>query len=103
VLDFLRKYIIEGGIDMLFMVVFTYEPKDREAVVNRRIERGQTKVPGMKTIGEWSYVGGSKVFQLVECNDPRSMSGASSAWADLGTIEIFPVMETEELMKLMPK
>ena len=88
---------------MLFMVVFTYEPEDRETVVNRRKEIGQTKVPGMKTIGEWSYLGSGKVFELVECDNPRSMLGASSAWADLGKLEIFPVMETEELMKLLPK
>jgi len=88
---------------MLFMVVFTYEPEDREAVVKRRMKIGQTKIPGMKTIGEWSYLGGGRVFQLVECNDPRSILGASSAWADLGKLEIFPVMETEETMKLLPK
>ena len=57
----------------------------------------------MKTLGEWSYLGSGKVFELVECDNPRSMLGASSAWADLGKLEIFPVMGTEELMKLLPK
>ena len=88
---------------MLFMVVYTYEPKDREAVVKRRMEKGEMKPPGMKTVGEWSYLGGGRVFELVECDDPRAMLGASSPWADLGKIELFPVMETEEVMKLIPK
>jgi hypothetical protein len=88
---------------MLFMVVYTYDSKDREAVVKRRMERGETKSPGMKTIGEWSYLGSGRVFELVECDNPRAMLRASSAWADLGKIELFPVMETEEVMKLLPK
>jgi len=31
----------------------------------------------------------------------RSMAGAAAAWADLGKIEVVPVMPTEELMKLL--
>jgi hypothetical protein len=88
---------------MLFMVVFTYEPKEREAVIKRRMEKGEMKPPGMKKVGEWSYLGTGRVFELVECDDPRAMLGASAAWADLGKIEAFPVMETEEVMKLVTK
>lgn len=87
---------------MKFMVVYTYDPKDRDAVIKRRMG-GEPKPPGMKVLGEWSYLGGGRVFELVECDDSRSMLGASAAWADLGKIELFPVMETDEVMKLLPK
>ena len=88
---------------MKFMVVYTYEPKDREAVIKKRMEQGEIRPPGIKTLGEWSYLGTGKVFELVECDDPRAMLGASSQWADLDKLEFYPVMETEEVMKLLPK
>jgi len=87
---------------MKFMVVYTYDPKDRDAVVKKRMG-GEPKPPGMKTLGEWSYLGGGRVFELVECDDPRAMLGASAPWAGMGKIELFPVMETDEVMKLLPK
>ena len=87
---------------MKFMVVYTYDPKDRDAVVKKRMG-GEPKPPGMKTLGEWSYLGGGRVFELVECDNPRAMLGASAPWAGMGKIELFPVMETDEVMKLLPK
>ncbi len=88
---------------MLFMTVYTYEPKDREAVIKRRAEKGPMAPQGMKILGEWSSLTGGRVFRLVEVDDPRAMLGATAAWADLGKVETFPVMETEEVMKLLPK
>ena len=88
---------------MLFMSVYTYEPAQREEVTKRRAEKGTMAPPGMKIIGEWSCLTGGRVFRLVEVDDPRVMLGASAAWADLGKIETFPVMETEEVMKLLPR
>ena len=88
---------------MLFMSIFTYEPKNREAVIKRRLEKGRMEPPGVKVIGEWSYLGGGRVFRLIEGDEPRAMLGATAAWADLGKIEIFPVMATEEVMKLLSK
>ena len=88
---------------MLFMSVYTYEPAQRDEVIKRRAEKGAMAPPGMKIIGEWSDVTGGRVFRLVEVGDPRVMLGASAAWADLGKVESVPVMETEEVMKLLPR
>ena len=88
---------------MLFMSVYTYEPAQRDEVIKRRAEKGAMAPPGMKIIGEWSDVTGGRVFRLVEVDDPRVMLGASAAWADLGKVESVPVMETEEVMKLLPR
>ena len=86
---------------MLFMTTYTYEPRDREAVNKRRLEKGAMVPPGMKILGEWSAVTTGRVFRLVEVDDPRAMLGAAAAWADLGRIETVPVMPTEEMMKLL--
>ena len=86
---------------MLFMTVYTYKPEKREAVIKRRAEKGAMAPTGMKNVGEWSDITGGRVFRLVEVDDPRLMLGASAAWADLGKIESVPVMQTEEVMKLV--
>jgi hypothetical protein len=58
---------------------------------------------GIKVHGEWVQIVKNRVFRLIEGDDPKLMLGASFAWSDLGNLEIFPVMESEEVMKLMPK
>lgn len=86
---------------MLFMSIFTYEPENREAVIKRRAEKGALVQAGVKILGEWTSLAGHRVFRLSEVEDPRALYANSSAWLDLGKIEIFPVMPTEELMKLL--
>jgi len=84
---------------MLFMCIYTYEPKEREAIIKRRLEKGAMAPPGVKIIGEWSSLAGGRAFRLAESNDPMAMAEATAAWADLGKLEVFPVIEMEERMK----
>jgi len=86
---------------MLYMSIYTYEPEKRASVIKRRAEKGATVPEGMKVIGEWSAIGGGRVFSLVEMEDPRLGLAVSSAWNDLGKVEIIPVMLTEDVMKLL--
>jgi hypothetical protein len=89
---------------MLFMSIITYEPEKRNEMIKRRAERAAIVPPkGAKSIGEWSVIGGGKVFRLVEVEDPKVAFGVAAAWSDLCKIEIIPVMETEEALKLIPK
>jgi len=88
---------------MLFMAIATYEPEKRNEVIKRRQARKAIEPPkGAKRIGEWSVIGGGKVFMLIDVEDPKAGFAASLAWSDLCKIEIIPVMETEEALKLMP-
>ena len=86
---------------MMFMTIYTYEPANREAIIKRRAEKGQLVQAGAKVVGEWSSLVGHRVFRLVEVEDPRAMLAATAAWADLGKIDAFPVMPTEEVIKLL--
>jgi hypothetical protein len=99
---------MEGGEDkkkevkkkMLFMSIFTWNPENRDEVGNRRRTE---KIPeGIKMIGEWVDIAGGRVFRLCEVADPKVMLAESFAWNDLGYVEHIPVMETEEVMKLLP-
>lgn len=89
---------------MLFMSIATYEPEKRNEVIKRRVESGTMSPPkGTKIIGEWTVIGGGKVFRLVDVEDSKAGFAAAVAWSDLCKIEIIPVLETEESMKLIPK
>ena len=86
---------------MLFMTVYTYPPANRDAVIKRRLEKGPQLPPEVKSLGEWSYTGGGRVFKLIEATDAAAASKGSYAWSDLGTIETYPVMETEASLKML--
>ena len=86
---------------MLFMTVYTYPPANRDAVITRRLEKGPQLPPEVKSLGEWSYTGSGRVFRLIEASDPAAALKGSYAWSDLGTIETYPVMETDAVMKLL--
>ena len=57
--------------------------------------------PGMKIMGEWSSLVGGRVFRLAEVEDSRVLLGAAAAWADIAKIELFPVMPTDDVVKLL--
>jgi len=88
---------------MLFLSIYSYAPEKRAQVIQRRLEKGAMDPPGSKLLGEWSYAGGGKVFRLIETDDARNILGMASKWADLSHIEIYPVIETEEALKLLQK
>jgi len=86
---------------MLFMSIFTWEPEKMDEVVKRRATE---KIPeGIKMVGEWKDLGRGRVFRLYEAADPKAILAMNFAWADLGKAEFIPVMETEEVLKLLPK
>jgi uncharacterized protein with GYD domain len=88
---------------MLFMTIYTYEPGQRNEIVKRRLERGTVVSEGVKVIGEWSYIGGGRGFMVLEAQDPKVIMATTLAWSDLIKFETLPVMETEEVMKLVKK
>jgi len=86
---------------MLFMTIFNYEPDQRDAVIERAVTKGTMIPEGAKSVGQWSAANGGRVFRLIEIDDPQVMYEATYAWSDLGTIEIVPVLDTDELLKTL--
>jgi hypothetical protein len=85
---------------MLIMDIITWEPDKAEAVIKRRVEE---KIPdGIKVIGEWVDVGGGRAFRLVEITDSKLLFAMTSVWGGLGKKELVPVMDSEEMLKLLP-
>lgn len=85
---------------MLFMIIYTYEPEQRNETTKRRLHRQRVIPEGMKVIGEWSFIGGGRGFMVLDAGDPKLLLRTFSAWSDLLKFEVFPVIETEEIMKL---
>ena len=89
---------------MLWMSIFTYEPEKRDEVIKRRLEIGAGLPQGLKLIGQWTDLTGGRGFTLIEgADDPKLMLAAINAWSDLGKFDNVPVMEVEEVLKLVPK
>ncbi len=86
---------------MLFMCIYTFEPKERGAVVKRLIEKGSMVPPGVKLIGEWSVLAGGRMFRLIESDDPMAIAETSAHWVDLCKLEVIPVIETKERIKFL--
>ena len=86
---------------MLFMTVYTYEPENRDAIQKRRIEKGAMLPQAFKMLGEWSSLAGHQVFRLFEGDDPKGFLAGAMAWTDLGKLEAYPVIPTEEMIQLI--
>jgi hypothetical protein len=83
---------------MLSISVFTFDPAQKEEVIQRRIEE-ELKLPhGMKIIGEWCAMNEGRVFRLIEAESLKETLAAFRFWSDLGNIKITRVVESEKLL-----
>jgi hypothetical protein len=87
---------------MLFMAVFTYDPQDRDRVVERGLEKAENP-RGVKVKGEWFDISGHRVFRLFEADDAAHIAALFYDWTDLGVAELIPVVETEFALKLLKR
>jgi hypothetical protein len=86
---------------MLIMDILTWETARSAEVIKHRAEE---KIPqGVKVIGEWVDIGGCRAYRLVEVADPKLLFAMTSFWIGFGGKELVPVMEGEEMMKLIPR
>jgi hypothetical protein len=53
---------------------------------------------GIRLLGEWSHVGSGRVFRLIDVEDPAAMSEATMPWTDIGSLDVYPVMEVETIL-----
>jgi hypothetical protein len=87
---------------MLFMAVSSWEPGKRDEVAKRSLKIGDATLPkGVKSLGQWTVIGGNRSFRLLDVEDPRVMYESARQWTDLFSIEYFPVLETAEVLKII--
>ncbi len=87
---------------MLLMCMQTWDPKNRDEIARRVVEKGTSWVPeGIKLHGWWVVPGGARGFSLMECDDLVLMEQAALHWSDLLKIDYFPVTDIGSIMGLM--
>lgn len=84
---------------MLFMEISTWEPENRDKVVEHFKE---LKMPsGIKIVSQWIDLTGCRYFLLYECDDAETFGAFNLPWSDICYIDTVPVMESKEFIKLM--
>lgn len=86
---------------MLFMITYSYRPKDRDVVQARFKQTGGLPGPGVTMLGRWHAVGGHRGFLLAEANDSVAMGKWMQEWTDALTFEVSPVNNDENVMKVL--
>ena len=84
---------------MLFMDIWTWEPEKRDEVEKRAAE---WKCPeGIREHGHWIDLTGNRAFYLYEVEDPKVLLAANDYLTDIAKCESVPVMDAEEVKKLL--
>lgn len=80
---------------MLFMVVERFKNRDAKAVYARFQEKGRQLPDGITYVDSWVEANYDRCFQLIECDDPRSLQRWVAAWHDLVEFEFHPVVPSK--------
>jgi len=85
---------------MLFQINLSFSPENKNALINRAIEKGMQFPSGMKLINAWSSVNGQKVTMFAEVENAAAMMALADAWDDLAVIDSYPVMPSMDTLKI---
>lgn len=89
----------DGEYPMLYMSMFRWEPGKTGEIMQKRMKES---VPsGIHLIREWVALETNLVFRLFETNDPGDLLKECQPWLDLGTIEMHPVMDSLDAIKML--
>ena len=86
---------------MIFLTIYRWSPENRKAVVARVLENGGVPPPGVKLLSRWTDVAGGRGFTLTESDDPVAASKFAYGWNDLISFEMIPVINDEQLAKVL--
>jgi hypothetical protein len=86
---------------MLYMNILTWDPDKRDDVMKRAQTMGFAH-EGIKVLGTWADIQGSRCYQLTEeAADPKLSLKANFEWNDIVRIQSVQVMEAEELLTIL--
>jgi predicted ATPase len=86
------------GFNMPSIAIFTFDPQKFDEVFERRKQERASACGKTKILGEWCDTKNGRVVRLVEGGDLGAVLAAYRMWSDLGTLKIFPVTDTTELI-----
>ena len=83
---------------MASIAIFTFDPQKFDEVVELRKQEQAIKCGKTGILGEWCDTRRGRIVRLIEDGDLEQVLAAYRMWSDLGTLEIFPVTNTNELI-----
>jgi hypothetical protein len=87
---------------MLFMIIERSKDGDMLPIYKRVREEGRAIPDGLKYVDSWVEVNFSRCFQLMECDDLRSLQEWILNWRGSGTyFEIVPVVTSKETQEVV--
>jgi len=76
---------------MLYMVIETFKPGQKEAVYERFHRLGRQLPEGLHYIDSWLEENGNRCFQLMQTENKKLFDLWISHWSDLVTFQIIPI------------
>ncbi|HZV46934.1 MAG TPA: DUF3303 family protein [Thermodesulfovibrionales bacterium] len=83
---------------MASIAIFTFDPQKFDEVIEMRKQEQATACGQTKILGEWCNTRNGRIVRLIGDGDLEEILAAYRMWSDLGTLEIFPVTDTTELI-----
>ncbi len=81
---------------MLFMVIERFKNRDAKAVYRRFRDQGRGAPEGLRYVNSWIEANLDRCFQVMECDDARSLQQWVAFWSDLVEFEIVPVVPSSD-------
>ena len=86
---------------MLFMVNERFKGRDPAPIYARLREQGRGLPEGLRFVDSWVEANFDRCFQLMECDDPLTLSGWVLQWRDLVEFEaVFPGITIYSSLKI---
>jgi hypothetical protein len=80
------------------IAIFTFDPQKIDEVIEMRKQEQATACGKTIILGEWCDTKSGRIVRLIEEGDREEILAAYRMWSDLGTLEIFPVTDTHDLI-----
>ncbi|MFA9475378.1 MAG: DUF3303 domain-containing protein [Filomicrobium sp.] len=88
---------------MLFVCYVNTDPDKRDENIRRFREQGVVKPEGIKLIGAWATLTQQEAWLVFEADTAASVLEFFEPWTDISDHQITPVMDLEELKKVVDK
>jgi hypothetical protein len=87
---------------MLFMIIERFQNNDMVPIYQRVQDGGRFLPDGLKYIDSWVEPNFSRCFQLMECEDIRSIQKWVLEWRGYGaTFEVVPVVSSRDTREVV--
>jgi Protein of unknown function (DUF3303) len=86
---------------MLFMVIERFKDRDPAPIYARVRDQGRALPEGCRYVDSWVELNFDRCFQLMECDDARSLQRWVLQWRDLVEFEIVPVSSSRVVRELL--